>query len=158
LLLDASAALLKVSPLMALTSLPKQVEPMRNPSLGQFRHKARYRLHALVGSQPSHVVRTATVAEKLLAKQIGPERNRPQRLLHVGIELLPTARVLFRPEEIHASSAEADIFARTADHAMRITHDRHGLHAENLLVAHLDHHRLSAVETRRVDLNRLAGE
>jgi hypothetical protein len=30
--LDASGALLKVSPLMALGSLPKRIEPMRNPA------------------------------------------------------------------------------------------------------------------------------
>jgi hypothetical protein len=66
--------------------------------------------------------------------------------------------MLFRPEEIHPPSAEAHFLARTSDWTVGVAHHRVGLDGERLLVSHLDHERLSTVEARSIDSNRLVGE
>lgn len=66
--------------------------------------------------------------------------------------------MLFRPEEIHPPSAKGDAFARTADGTVGVTHHRVGLDGEDLLVSHLDHERLSAIQAQSIHSNRLVGE
>ena len=66
--------------------------------------------------------------------------------------------MLFRPEEIHPPSAKGDVFARPADGTVGVAHHRVGLDGEGLLVSHLDHERLSAVQARSINSNRLVGE
>ena len=66
--------------------------------------------------------------------------------------------MLFRPEEIHPPSAKGDVFARPADGTVGVAHHRVGLDGEGLLVSHLDHEWLSAVEARSIDSNRFVGK
>jgi hypothetical protein len=66
--------------------------------------------------------------------------------------------MLFRPEEIHPPSAERHFLARTGDGAVGVTHYRIGLDGERLLVTHLNHERLSAIQARGIDSNRLVGK
>jgi hypothetical protein len=66
--------------------------------------------------------------------------------------------MLFRPEEIHPPSAERHFLAWTGDGTVRVGDHRIGFDAEDLLVAHLDHQRLSAVQAWRIDANGLVGK
>ena len=66
--------------------------------------------------------------------------------------------MLFRPEEIHSPSAKGTVFARSADGTVGVAHHRVGLDGKGLLVSHLDHERLSAVQAQSIDPNRLVGE
>src|SRR5262245_5641422 len=67
------------------------------------------------------------------------------------LELCPAARMLLRPEEIHARSEKRRAATRRAEAPVEMAHQPRWVDPEEPTVLHLQHHGLAAVETRRLD-------
>src|SRR5215813_663875 len=79
-------------------------------------------------------------------------------LLGLRVELRPAARMLLRPEEVHARSEKRRPTTRRTEAPVEMAHQPRWVDPEEPTVLHLQHHGLAAVETRRLDAHRGPGE
>src|SRR5690242_19259782 len=81
------------------------------------------------------------------AREIG---QRDEALLGARLERRPAACVLFRPEEVHARSEELRLAARRAEAVVEVADGAGRVHPDDAAVAHLQRHRVAAVQARGV--------
>lgn len=113
---------------------------------------------ARVRLQPGDVVRAYAGTEPFATEALQPVGQGLEVGHEIWVELGPAAGMLFRPEEVHTGSAPGTVFRGPAHLTVGVAHDARGVDSEHLLVAHLDHQVLAAVQTRGIHANRLAGK
>src|SRR5438445_719829 len=95
---------------------------------------------------------------RLRGEEAGQVGQRDESFLGPWQERRPASRVIFRPEEIHARSEERRAAARRTEAEVEVTDDASRLDAGDAPIAHLEGHRIAAVEAWRVHADDLAGE
>src|SRR5262245_54490959 len=95
---------------------------------------------------------------RLRGEEAGQVEQRDESFLRPWQERRPASRVLFRPEEIHARSEERRAPAGRAEAKVEMADDANRLDAGDAPIAHLQSHRIAAVEAGRVHADGLAGE
>src|ERR1700737_1406960 len=103
-------------------------------------------------------VRVQHVPAALGAEEAGQVGERDEALLGSRRELAPAARVVFRPEEVHPGSEIVRPAARGAEAEGEVANQVGRVGPGDAAVAHLDRHRIAAVEAGRVDPHGLARE
>src|ERR1700730_9699153 len=104
------------------------------------------------------VVRVQHVPAALGAEEAGQIGERDEALLGSRRELAPAARVVFRPGGVHPGSEIVRPAARGAEAEGEVANQVGRVGPGDAAVAHLDRHRIAAVEAGRVDPHGLARE
>src|SRR5229473_7301691 len=104
------------------------------------------------------IVGVQHVTPTLGTEEAGQVGEGDEALLGPRGELAPASRVVFRPEEVHPGSEVVRPAARGAEAEREVADQPGRVRPGDPPVAHLDRHRVAAVEAGRVDPHGLARE